>query len=192
MIGTRMSRRLRTTALLAVGMLVVHHAPAAFAQAVPGLDPGQHDYLSIADSLAGLLVILAVVAGAVEARFRGRSVAPRPRSLRYLAIRDAAVLAVLYVLQESLEAICDGRPVDLATIVVQHHGWVAIALSPLVALAIAAIEHVADRVVAAMSRPLRTIAPTRATRTRRQAVEHVWQRRLPQADAPSRAPPSFA
>jgi hypothetical protein len=193
MFRTRASRTLRSAALLAVATLCVHHLRFAFERVVPGVASHQHNYLPVAESLVGVLLLLAVAAGVVEICARDNRVAAKPRSVRWLAARNAVALVLGYVLQEALEAALTHEPVALSSILLQHGAWITLVLAPLFGLAVALVEHSADRLVAAVAERLRVVVWTRALLGRRipPASDRV-RRRVLQRDAASRAPPAAA
>ena len=188
------ARRLRTLTLIAAASLAVHHLRFALVHLTPiaqADESSRHGYLPF------LVALVAVFGGAalillVRAATPGRHRASAARSLRFpmLWLRNSAALVLIYLLQEALESGFAGESVNLWQIFAQHGGWIPLVAAPLLALAAAALERSADRLVElGSSRGLR-VPPWPLASLFFWSVDVIEARsHLYAADAPSRAPP---
>ena len=144
---------LRATALLSVGVLVVHELRYRLAFSGHGdhaVEAHGHSHLSLVAPIVGLLVLVAaarllqqVATGQAD---RG------PRSLMRLWLLAASALVVAFTAQELLEgALAPGHPAGLAG-AFGHGGLIALPLAMVVGAVIALLLRGADRLVAAGSR----------------------------------------
>lgn len=158
-----MSDRLRIAALMAAGALGLHQLRYLVAHgdgASAALAREGHAYLG------ALAPAVAVLLGGAALEFLLRLAARRSageQGYRFLAV--TAILLVVYVGQESLEALLTaGHPTGLAA-VLGSGGWLALPLACLVGLGITLLLRGADRALAAAARrrdvPAGRIPPSR-------------------------------
>jgi hypothetical protein len=144
---------LRATALLSVGVLVVHELRYRLAfggHADHALEAHGHSYLSLVAPVVGLLVIVAA------ARLLQQVATGRPeggaQSLTRLWLLAAAALVVAFTAQELLEgALAPGHPAGIGG-AFGGGGWIALPVALVIGAVIALLLRGADRLVAAGGR----------------------------------------
>lgn len=186
----------RTTALLAVGALILHQARymVGYDDAGDALAAQGHSYLAVAGPLAGLLLALASARLLVALAAGGGRGAPdggrAPSSFGARWFGAAAALAIIYVVQESVEGLlAAGHPAGLDGLLAAG-GWSALPLAIAIGAAIALALNGADAAIALARR-----APYRARRIRGGSPARPHARDLPSLDVfalnlAGRAPPA--
>jgi hypothetical protein len=147
----------RFFALLAVGVLVVHHLRYAFARftaAEQQESASVHSYLPFAAALAGVIVAAAVVLYVRELATAKLDLGRprRSRSFRELWIAATGLLLASYVFQESVESFAAHEPVSLTQILSTHGGWTVLLLAPAAAAVIAFFARTAELVLERVGR----------------------------------------
>jgi hypothetical protein len=177
---------LRSTALLLAGMLAVHDLRFVVAYGPDARrmlsEPG-HEYLPFAAAAA--LVLIAAAGVQLAARRRGSATpARRHPSLLAGTLRVAALLTLLYVLQEGLEGILTpNHPVF------GHGGWTVLPIALVVGAAVTLLERGARRIESRRAAAGRFVV--RAPISRARPAVTVVAPRLPvmALNAAGRAPP---
>ena len=150
--GTRDTGAVRFFALLAVGVLAVHHfryALARLSTAQEQESASVHSYLPFAVALVGVIVVAAVVLYARElaaAKLRHGRLGCR-RGFGELWVVATGLLLASYVLQESLESLAAHEAVAPLQVVSTHGGWIVLLLAPATAAVIAFFARTAELVL---------------------------------------------
>lgn len=150
--GTRDTGAVRFFALLAVGVLAVHHfryALARLSAAQEQESASVHSYLPFAVALVGVIVVAAVVLYARElaaAKLRHGRLG-RGRGFCELWVVATGLLLASYVLQESLESLAAHEPVAPLQILSTHGGWMVLLLAPATGAVIAFFARTAEVVL---------------------------------------------
>jgi hypothetical protein len=157
MVGARDTGAVRFFALLAVGVLVVHHLRYALSRLGPAEQQESasvHSYLPFAVALVGVIVVAAVVLYGRELASaklqRGRS--GRSRGFIELWVAATGLLLASYVLQESLESLAAHEHVTPMHVLGTHGGWMVLLLAPATAAVIAFFARTAELVLERVAR----------------------------------------
>lgn len=159
-------RQSRAAALLAAGALAAHQLRYLVGygdQAGDALQRQGHAYLSIASMLVGVGLAFAGwrFLRALAGVRRGEHAPPGRRSFLRVQLAATVALIVIYVVQESLEALLsDGHPAGLAG-VFGNGGWsvalLALAIGALIALLLRGAELALQATARRALRPLRRL-----------------------------------
>jgi hypothetical protein len=126
---------LQTFALLALGLILIHHIRYLFARFSGPEEIHQeqvHAYLPFALMLVLVLFALAVLLvlrDVVGAHRTGVLVPYRPPSFRLAWLQNSVLLAGCYVLQETIEHRVGGEPIAIGGILLSRDGWIVLPLA---------------------------------------------------------------
>jgi hypothetical protein len=142
---------LRAAALVAAGWYAVHQLRYLLAYGSgtgDALHREGHAYLGLAGPVLGVLLALVLARLIVRAAAAPAGRSARSQRLRLLWPACAGAIVALYAVQEAAEgALAAGHPAGLEG-VFGHGGWIAVPLTILAGLAVAAALRVSERLAA--------------------------------------------
>jgi hypothetical protein len=191
-LSLRRTDRWRSVALVAGGAVAVHQLRYALSPVPQAVFELRHAYFTLlaAPVALGLLMGIVTLSGQVLAG-GGPCASQReaaPFGARWLS--SFLMLSVIFVVQESLEAVVHPGRETLTGIVWSHGGAIAVALMILVGALIALLEHEAEKAIrTGRVRFLRAFPLGLAPRPTLQCVAAGTPRSTFLTDRPGRAPP---
>jgi hypothetical protein len=188
----RRTDRWRSVALVAGGAVAVHQLRYALSPVPQAVFELRHAYFTLLAVPVALGLLIGIVTLAGQLLAGGRPCASRPEPAPFGArwLRSFLTLLVIFVVQESVEAVVHpGR--EAATGVVWSHGsTIAVALTILVGALIALLEHEAEKAIrTGRARFLRAFPLGLVPRPTLQCVAAGTPRSTFLTDSPGRAPP---